>query len=130
MKLPPAIRKAKSHATLAMPNSIGLAGPHNDRHNAAQAAAFKDYHDRIEDYFVQSNFGTADSVRKPTQHPNRAALLSTNTDDALPGRQVAHRWFVGDRVAGASPQACAVSCVVYGASAHSRAHHPRPIPAR
>jgi hypothetical protein len=35
-----------------------LAGPHNDRHNPAVAASYKDYHDRIKDYFVQANFGT------------------------------------------------------------------------
>ena len=35
-----------------------LAGPHNDRHDASKAANFKDYHDRIKDYFVQSDFGS------------------------------------------------------------------------
>ena len=36
---------------------VWLAGPRNDRHSNG-AAAYKDYHDRITDYFVSSAFGT------------------------------------------------------------------------
>ncbi len=35
-----------------------LAGPHNDRHDPADSAAFDDYRKRIGDYWVKAGFGT------------------------------------------------------------------------
>lgn len=52
-----------------------LAGPHNDRHNPAQAAAFQDYHDRIKDYFVQSGFGSAAQFENLLNTPVSAQLI-------------------------------------------------------
>lgn len=55
-----------------------LAGPGYDRHsldpNSSIGQAYKDYHDRIEDYFVQSGWGTAASFE---------ALLGTPVGSSL-----------------------------------------------
>ena len=55
-----------------------LGGPHNDRHDSATAGGYKDYHDRIKDYFVQSGMGGADEFEKLLDTPVSSTMSNVN----------------------------------------------------
>ncbi len=66
-----------------------LAGPHNDYLTGNGARAFKDYGDRICDYFVQSGFGSSDDFFQrlmPTRLERRLVLVTRAVVDGSAGR--------------------------------------------